>query len=108
MLGEYNPESHPVTFQSRTKSNSKDPYIGMSKDEIESFIKSLIPSQPTQSQQITQSASPQYRPQPAGTYKNISDENIGKLIQWLNGETPDFIPVSKSLLSPKPKRLIKA
>src|SRR5205807_1005729 len=55
MLGQYDPNSHPVTSRSRFTANTKDSYItsntGMTKDEMENFVKSIIAS--TQSQPIS-------------------------------------------------------
>ncbi|CAG8680078.1 10857_t:CDS:1, partial [Ambispora gerdemannii] len=45
---------------------------------------------------------PYYGPQPTGIYQKIHDENISRLIQWITGEIPDFNPVPKLALPPKP------
>jgi len=84
--------------------------LGMTKTEIENLIKSMIPSiqeMKTQhfvpSQPISsQPSQSYYRPQPPGTSQIIQDTNMSRFIQWLTGETPEFVPVPKPDLPPKP------
>ncbi|CAJ0837652.1 10952_t:CDS:2, partial [Entrophospora sp. SA101] len=62
MLGKYNPESHPVISRSQSKANTKDNYssnMGMSRDETESFVKSIIAS--SQSQPVSTQSTSQRR-----------------------------------------------
>ncbi|CAH1770515.1 7715_t:CDS:1, partial [Entrophospora sp. SA101] len=62
MLGKYNPESHPVISHSQSKANTKDNYssnMGMSRDETESFVKSIIAS--SQSQPVSTQSTSQRR-----------------------------------------------
>ena len=79
----------------------------MTKNEIESLVKNTMassePQRPQQPQQLTSS---QFQPQPAGTYKNLRDENIGRFLSWITGETPEFIPVPNPTLPPKPKKKV--
>src|SRR6185312_4664819 len=84
--------------------------LGITKTEIENMIKSMIPSiqeMKTQhfvpSQPISsQPSQSYYRPQPPGTSQIIQDTNMSRFIQWLTGETPEFVPVPKPDLPPKP------
>ncbi|CAG8653817.1 1170_t:CDS:1, partial [Paraglomus occultum] len=46
---------------------------------------------------------PYYGSQPKGTYQFIRDTNIGRFIQWITGEVPEFVPVPKPDLPPKPQ-----
>ena len=87
MLGQYDPNSHPVISRLQSTANTKDPYItsntGMTKDEMENFVKSIMASsqsQPISSQSISQQiqvpqpsqpSQPYYGPQPSGTYQTI-------------------------------------
>ncbi|CAG8762903.1 32_t:CDS:2, partial [Cetraspora pellucida] len=83
---------------------------GMTKTEIENLIKSMmssiqemktqhfVPSQPISSQP----SQSYYRPQPPGTSQIIQDMNMSRFIQWLTGEIPEFVPVLKPDLPPKP------
>ena len=43
------------------------------------------------------------RPQPLGTYERVWDENKGRFLQWLYGETPEFNPIPPPPLPPKPR-----
>src|SRR5207244_13292856 len=43
------------------------------------------------------------RPQPPGTSERVWDENMGRYLQWLYGETPEYNPVPKPPLPPKPR-----
>src|SRR4051795_4467920 len=52
-------------------------------------------------------SSSQFRPASAGTYNNIRDENIGRFLSWITGETPEFIPVPNPELPPKPKKRVE-
>ncbi|CAJ0745480.1 6858_t:CDS:2 [Entrophospora sp. SA101] len=60
MLGQYNPESHPIISRSQSKANTKDSYItgntGMTK-EIENLVKSIMAS--SQSQPVSSQTVPQ-------------------------------------------------
>ncbi|CAG8795006.1 16760_t:CDS:2, partial [Gigaspora rosea] len=57
-----------------------------------------------QSQQsISRPVSLQIRPQPAGTSEKILEKNMNKLLLWLYGETPEFVPVQAPSLPPKPQ-----
>ena len=84
--------------------------LGMTKTEIENLIKSMMPSiqeMKTQhfvpSQPISsQPSQSYYRPQPPGTSQIIQDTNMSRFIQWLTGEIPEFVPVPKPDLPPKP------
>ena len=84
--------------------------LGITKTEIENMIKSMIPSiqeMKTQhfvpSQPISsQPSQSYYRPQPPGTSQIIQDTNMSRFIQWLTGEIPEFVPVPKPDLPPKP------
>jgi len=121
MLGQYDPNSHPVTSHSRSTTNTKDSYssnTGVSRNEMENYVKSLMAStqsqpistqlapqqiQPLQPTQPPQPSRPYYGPQPSGTYQTIQDANIGRFIQWITGEVPEFVPVPKPDLPPKPQ-----
>jgi hypothetical protein len=77
----------------------------------ESKTQHFVPSQPVSLQSVTQqiqlpqlsqSSQPYYGPQPSGTYQTIRDMNIGKFIQWITGEVPEFVPIPKPDLPAKP------
>ena len=61
MLGQYDPNSHPVTSCSQSTANTKDPYItsntGMTKEEIDNLVKGIMAS--SQSQPISTQSVPQ-------------------------------------------------
>src|SRR6185312_5815857 len=60
-------------------------------------------SQPSLPSQPSQLSRPYYGPQPAGTDQFVRDANIGRFIQWLTGEVPEFVPLPKPDLPPKPQ-----
>ena len=109
-------EAEKFTLSQQSASSSfpifpaANPYVetnksGMTKTEIESLIKNTIASsEPQQPQQV---ASSQFQPHPAGPYKNLRDENIGRFISWITGETPEFTPVPNPELPPKPKKKVE-
>ncbi|CAG8832585.1 22346_t:CDS:2, partial [Cetraspora pellucida] len=92
------------------KKNNNSSGLSMTKTEIENLIKSMmssiqemktqhfVPSQPISSQP----SQSYYRPQLPGTSQIIQDTNMTRLIQWLTGEIPEFVPVPKPDLPPKP------
>ncbi|CAG8834854.1 5076_t:CDS:2, partial [Cetraspora pellucida] len=92
------------------KKDNNSSGLGMTKTEIENLIKSMMPSiqeiktQHFVSSQLISSQPSQsyYRPQPPGTSQIIQDTNMTRLIQWLTGEIPEFVPVSKPDLPLKP------
>ncbi|CAG8635416.1 1572_t:CDS:2 [Paraglomus brasilianum] len=94
MLGQYDPNSHPVTSHSRSTANTKDSYItsntGITETEVRNLVKSMMlseqsqpistqlapqqiqppqPSQLSQPSQPSQLSKPYYGPQPSGTYQ---------------------------------------
>ncbi len=87
-----------------------NPYVetnksGMTKTEIKSLIKNTIAS--SEFQRPQQVALSQFQSHPAGTYKNLRDENIGRFLSWITGETPEFVPVPNSTLLSKPKKKVE-
>ncbi|CAG8757816.1 4399_t:CDS:2, partial [Dentiscutata erythropus] len=57
-----------------------------------------------QSQQPTsQPISSQFRSQLAGTSEKIYKENVNRLLLWLYGSTPKFVPIQAPSLPPKPQ-----
>ena len=63
MLGQYDPNSHPVTSRLQSKANTKDSYTtsntGMTETEVRNLVKSMMVSE--QSQPVSQTIS--FKPQ---------------------------------------------
>ncbi|CAG8550791.1 5322_t:CDS:2 [Paraglomus brasilianum] len=83
MLGQYDPNSHPVTSHSRSKANTKDPYItnntGMTETEVRNLVKSMMLSE--QSQPVSQTISSK----PQEIQITLSQDEFKKIIASLKG-----------------------
>ncbi|RIB07773.1 hypothetical protein C2G38_2252421 [Gigaspora rosea] len=90
--------------KSKTEPHSDNSNI--TRTEIENIVNSQLDLRTQQSQvQIQQptlqAVSSRFRPQPTGTSEKIYEENINRLLLWLYGETPEYVPVQAPSLSPK-------
>ncbi|RIB22421.1 hypothetical protein C2G38_2033595 [Gigaspora rosea] len=82
-------QAPPITSQSTITSKE------MTKPKTDTQVQSQ--------QSISRPVSLQIRPQPAGTSEKILEKNMNKLLLWLYGETPEFVPVQAPSLPPKPQ-----
>ncbi|RIB20193.1 hypothetical protein C2G38_2179929 [Gigaspora rosea] len=82
-------QAPPITSQSTITSKE------MTKPKTETQVQSQQP--------ISRPISLQIRPQPAGASEKILEENMNRLLLWLYGEAPEFIPIQAPSLPPKPQ-----
>ncbi|CAG8634663.1 8186_t:CDS:2 [Paraglomus brasilianum] len=83
MMGQYNPESHPVISRLQSKDNAKDSYItsntDMTETEVRNLVKSMMLSE--QSQPVSQTISSK----PQENQITLSQNDFKKIIAGLKG-----------------------